>query len=108
MSVEVSRRPRLLWLYTTPGLTSEIVVEEARKLGLIVDVKDLGVTLSRKLNEITEPEWLAFRAACLAIADPEQAERSRVAALPVTIRWKGQLHAYQERSGINPRPEVRP
>jgi len=98
-------RPRLLWLLTTPGLTVDIVEQEARELRLIVYVRELGVTLSRKLNEMTESEWLALRSACAArvgISDPEQAERDRVAGLPAYAAWRRRLSEFQREHGIEP------
>jgi len=96
----MAERARTLWLYDLPGLTGQIINEGARALHLIVHVKELDVTLSQKLGEIPEPQWLALRAACAArcgIPDYEAWAEQRILASPGYQKWREDLSRYQER-----------
>ena len=60
---------QFLWMYSTPGLTPAIILEEARRLGL-VKLVDFGsgelVEISVKLAGVTGAQSVQLRAACLA------------------------------------------
>jgi hypothetical protein len=80
----VAETARMLWLLSLPGLTAEILKEEAGKLGM----------LSTQMLGIRETEWLSLRNACasrVGIADVDQWEREQIAKSPAYTRWLGDL-----------------
>jgi hypothetical protein len=85
---------RRLWLYNgPPGMTPDLVQEEAVRLGFKMHEAALG---------LREVDWLALRDACFArcgIVDAEAWQRDRIVESAGYKRWRSELVAYQRAKG---------
>lgn len=93
-------RARMDWMYLMPGLTPKLLEECCRELGHIRYVKELRVTITKKLNELNERDWNELRLLCakkLGVSPDQEITMS-----PRYRQWKHDLAEWQKANGVVP------
>jgi hypothetical protein len=110
LNLPARRVARLLWLYQLPGLTARVVLAAAKALRLaqVIEVDDgeggvRRVTLSPKVAEVIEEQWLEFRDECarrVGIEDFDAWEAERLRESPAYREWLKERRAWQRKMGV--------